>query len=739
MLRALPAPKESWTAAARTAFRAGKASISFRTDLWRPALAAIFLSCTALAGKAVQAQQRSAPASLEELIPDAAVENPEGWAGGQTVADTGESTAPAPDAALDEGTDIALPWPDEVDLPPVETLEPDPGFRFAEEGFDLPPVQDTGKEVRLSSELTLVFPPSDEEFPVRKEFTSRFEALSVVEGLEGVRDNIALLSTRARQDEALLDRLLRNYGYYDGQILRSLGGLQPGEDEAAAKASVRFDIAPGPLYRFGTIELGALDTAPDYEALRRSFEIQPGDPLLADRIVQESFDLDSALGESGYPFAAIGNPSLLIDHDRQEGDLTLPVTPGGKYRFGHVISSRTKFLSSHHLESIARFEPGDIYMRSDEMDLRRAILSTGLVSSVTITPRETQAPQGDTPGTVDLDVALEKAKLRTIAGGLGYSTGEGITARASWEHRNFFPPEGALRLRAVAGTREQLAGVTFRRNNVNGRDRILTLDAYASTTDRAAYQARTAAMLATYERISTLLFQKPFTWSIGAEIIATDERVPKVKGGKNPRTTYLIAALPLQAQIDTSDSLLDPTGGFRVGGRLSPEISTEHGHQLTYIRSQFDLSAYQQLGDTVVLAGRARVGTIIGAPIADIALSRRLYAGGGGSVRGFGYQQIGPRNGVGDPNGGRSLVEFSLEARVRTGMFDGALSVVPFLDAGAVSRSSTPGFSDMRYGAGLGVRYQTGFGPIRVDVATPINPEPGDGPVAVYVALGQAF
>ncbi|MEZ5749684.1 MAG: hypothetical protein R3D83_07335 [Caenibius sp.] len=227
MLHALPVPKESWTAAARTAFRADKASISFRTDLWRPALAAIFLSCTVLAGKAVQAQQRSAPASLEELIPDAAVENPEGWAGGQAVADADETSAPAPDAPLDEGQNIALPWPDEVDLPPVETLEPDPGFRFAEEGFDLPPVEDTGKEVRLSSELTLVFPPSDEEFPVRKEFTSRFEALSVVEELEGARDNIALLSTRARQDEALLDRLLRNYGYYDGQILRSLGGFQP--------------------------------------------------------------------------------------------------------------------------------------------------------------------------------------------------------------------------------------------------------------------------------------------------------------------------------------------------------------------------------------------------------------------------------------------------------------------------------------------------------------------------------
>lgn len=702
-------------------------------------LAAIFFSNHLLDAGVAFAQDMAVPATLEQLIPDSAVANPERWATGEDSGDQADLPMPAPDDALAADADFALPWPDELQLPVLQQLGPDPSFQFAEDEPDLPPAQDGGKEIRLSSELTLAFPLSEEEFPVRKAFTSRFEALSSVEGLESAKDNIALLSARARQDEALLNRMLRTYGYYDGQILRSLGGMNPGEDEADAQASVRFDIIPGPLYRFGGIALEALNTTTDYDTLRKSFGIWPGDPLLADRIVEEKFDLDAALGENGYPFAAIGEPSLLIDHDRQEGDLSLPVIPGGKYRFGRVISSRPSFLSSRHLEAIARFQPGDIYRRSDEMDLRRAILSTGLVSSVSITPRETQAPQGEAPGTVDLDVALEKAKLRTIAGGLGYSTGEGITARASWEHRNFFPPEGALRLRAIAGTREQLAGITFRRNNVNGRDRILTLDAYASTIDRAAYKARTASVLATYEQVSTMLFHKPFTWSISAEFVATDERVPKVKGGKNPRTTYLIAALPIQAQIDTSDSLLDPTRGFRVGARISPEISTEHGNRLTYIKSQFDLSAYQPVVDKAVIAGRVRVGSIQGAGLADIALSRRFYAGGGGSVRGFGYQKVGPRNGVGDPNGGRSLVEFSLEARVRTGLFDGALSIVPFIDAGSVSRSSTPDFSDMRYGAGVGVRYHTGFGPIRVDVGTPINPGPGDGPVAVYVALGQAF
>ena len=101
-----------------------------------------------------------------------------------------------------------------------------------------------------------------------------------------------------------------------------------------------------------------------------------------------------------------------------------------------------------------------------------------------------------------------------------------------------------------------------------------------------------------------------------------------------------------------------------------------------------------------------------------------------------GYQAIGPRFGPNDnPVGGKSLAEFSLEARVRFGNF----GVVPFVDAGNISTTFLPRFRDLRVGAGLGVRYYSSFGPIRVDVGTPINPQSGDPKVAVYVSLGQAF
>ena len=137
-----------------------------------------------------------------------------------------------------------------------------------------------------------------------------------------------------------------------------------------------------------------------------------------------------------------------------------------------------------------------------------------------------------------------------------------------------------------------------------------------------------------------------------------------------------------------------------------------------------------------MLAGRVRLGAIPGAPREAIAPSRRFYAGGGASVRGYGYQDIGPRDPNNVPVGGRSLTEFSLEARVKA---FGNFGVVPFLDAGNIYTSQLPKFNDLHYGTGLGIRYYSSFGPIRLDVGTPINPQKGDPRVVVYVSLGQAF
>ena len=703
------------------------------------------MAAIALAGATpLAAQDSPATSSLDELIPDSAVESPDDWAqqgtDEQVISQAEAGSQLDAETPISEAPDMSIAWPEDVDLDPLVPLEPEEDIEFVQLLDDAPRLAFDETDVEeLSGSLVLGFPQKEPPFSEREDFVDRFEALSTIEELGDGDENVAQLAARARKDEELLETLLRVYGYYEGEVIRTIGTRRAGEDSADRRPRVRFDVIPGARYTYGAIDLGDLDTAVDAGTLRQSFDIKVGDYLQSDTIVTQRFNLDRALGETGYAFAEIDEPELLIDHERVQGDLTMHVRPKGKYVFGDVVSNDEEFLSGRHLATIARFDPGAVYKRSIELDLRRAITATSLVSTVDVQAREVVPPRGDEPGVVAMDVTMERAKLRTISGAVGYGSEEGIRLQASWEHRNLFPPEGSLRLRGIIGTREQLAGVTFRRNNLGGRDKVLTADVYASSIDTIAYDADTVALTGTYERTSTLLFQKPLAWGIGMEILATDERNRVIGGIPRPRQTYFIASLFGRATIDTSDSLLDPTRGFRLTGFLGPETSRTGGQQYYYLRNQADASFYQSVGQRTVIAARARFASIQGAELAGIAPSRRLYAGGGGSVRGYGFQAIGPKNDLLEPTGGRSLVEASLEARVGTGLFDGALSVVPFIDAGSVSIDTVPDFRFIKFGAGVGVRYTTGFGPIRLDVGIPLNPEPEDSPVGVYISLGQAF
>jgi translocation and assembly module TamA len=357
-------------------------------------------------------------------------------------------------------------------------------------------------------------------------------------------------------------------------------------------------------------------------------------------------------------------------------------------------------------------------------------VQTSLVSSVEVRPIA-----GATADSVDIGVKLDPAPPHTIAGELGYGTGEGARAEVSWTHRNLFPPEGALTLRSVIGTQEQLGSIVYRRNNFHARDRVLTAQVSAVHINRDAFDARTFTLAGSVERQTNIFFQKTWTWSLGAELVASDERDVIVTTGDPRRRTFFIGALPTSLNYDGSNDLLNPTRGFRLGGRLSPEASFQ-GSVFGYARTQVDASVYHTVRDGIVIAGRTRLGTIVGAPRDEVAPSRRFYAGGGASVRGYGYQSIGPRDPNNDPIGGRSLTEFSIEARVKA---FGNFGVVPFLDAGNIYTSPLPKFTGLQYGTGIGVRYYSNFGPIRLDVGTPINPQPGDSRIAVYVSLGQAF
>lgn len=553
----------------------------------------------------------------------------------------------------------------------------------------------------------------------------RFAQLSTLKANVKDSANAAQLDRRAREDATLLTTLLRSEGYYDARVTTRV-------EANATRPLVVLDADPGLLYTFQGVTVAGIDAAGDKAAaLRKSFGVEAGDPVNSDAVAAGETSLRNSIADGGFPFAMIGDPQIVVDRAARTATLDMAVVPGGARRFGVVtMTSGSKLFDARHVQEIARFSPGQPYDASALVDLRRALIQTGLVSTVKIEPVE-----GKDSGTVDIAVGLEPAPPRTIAGQLGYGTGEGARAEVSWTHRNLFPPEGALTLRGVLGTREQLASAIFRRTNFRGRDRILTGSVTASNLTRDAYQARTFALAGSLERQTNIFFQKKWTWSLGAEVLASEERDVIISTGAPRRRVYFIGALPTTLSYDGSDDLLDPTRGFRLSGRLSPELSLE-GSAFGYARVQVDASAYRTVTRGTVLAGRVRLGTIAGAPRDAVAPSRRFYAGGGASVRGYSYQGIGPRDPNNVPIGGRSLAEFSIEARVKT---FGNFGVVPFFDGGNISTGTLPSFSDLRFGAGIGVRYYSNFGPIRIDVGTPINPQKGDSRVAVYVSLGQAF
>jgi translocation and assembly module TamA len=492
-------------------------------------------------------------------------------------------------------------------------------------------------------------------------------------------------------------------------------------------------IEPGPLYRFTDVQVTGLESSGDKaKELRDAIAVEVRDPVDADDVLASEAGLKDLLSREGFPFASVKLDDVVIDHTSRSGSLTINVDPGGARRFGaiRVLGDRPPF-GAKHVGRIARFEPGEPYNAARIDDLKRAIIATGLVSSVKAEP-----VKSNTPGVVDMEVTLERAQMRTIAGEFGYGTGEGLRAEASWTHRNLFPPEGAVTVRGVLGTREQAGGIVLRRSNFLDRDQILNARLGYANINQPAFKARTYDVGIGIERQTNIIWQKKWTWSAGMEVLATNERDGLI--GASARKNFLIGALPLSLNYDGSDNLLDPTSGFRLGARVSPELSFESG-TFSYVRGQIDGSAYIPASKSIVMAGRVRLGTLVGTGRDRVAPSRRFYSGGGGSVRGYGFQSIGPRDAQNDPIGGRSLAEFALEARIRLKAFGGAFSVVPFVDGGTISENRLPNLNTMRFGAGLGMRYHSSFGPIRIDVGTPINRQQGDPRITVFVSLGQAF
>ncbi|WP_419716211.1 autotransporter assembly complex protein TamA [Altererythrobacter aquiaggeris] len=575
-----------------------------------------------------------------------------------------------------------------------------------------------------------------------------FKGLSALESADGEAANVAMLAARVTEDSALLQRILRAEGWYDAKVTTR---IDRSEEASGQPLLAVLDVAAGERFTFAEIIVDAEPTIPA-DLIAKNLALQVGEPIIAARVQGAEAQIAIALPQEGYPFAEVGQRDILLDQETFDGVYTLPVTTGPRARFGGFASSGNQAFDADHVEVLARFEKGELYDSRKVDDLRQALVATGLLNTVSVVPVRTGDAADQDSEFVTIAVDQDAGPPRTLAGSAGFGTGQGFRVEGSWSHRNLFPPEGALIASAVLGTQEQGAGVNFRRSNAGQRDRTVELGLNALHADYDAFEAFTGRLGGLVSYVSTPIWQKKLTYAYGAEIIGTIEEDFDFDLGERVDRTYFIGALTGQVGFDTSNDLLNPTDGFRLTLLLQPEGSLQDGFS-PYARGFLNGSAYYPVSDALVVAGRFRVGSIQGVDREDIAPSRRFYAGGGGSVRGFGYQQLGPQ--VLEPNpkfdaadpdekddeflirpiGGLSVNELAAEVRYRFGDF----GVVAFVDAGQVYESSTPDFSNLRYGAGIGGRFYTNFGPLRLDVATPIGRRDGESLINIYISIGQAF
>nr|WP_309658137.1 MULTISPECIES: BamA/TamA family outer membrane protein [unclassified Sphingomonas] len=558
-----------------------------------------------------------------------------------------------------------------------------------------------------------------------------FKSLSALREGKGKAANGAQVSARAREDEGLAVRLMKSLGYYDATAIATVE--QPATPGAPLTALLT--ASPGRLYTLSSVTIDAAPVVPT-DLIRRNLPLKIGDPIEAARIQGAEANVSLQLPRQGYPFVKVGERDILLDDQgpKATGAYTLPVDTGPRSSFGQLVTTGDPVFGLDHLNLFPHFKSGQLYDAQKTDDLRDALVATGLFSSVSVEPKQTGRPGPDGTEQVDLLVRQEKGKNRSLTATAGYSTGQGTRLEGGWINRNMWPDEGALITSAVLGTQEQGLNATFRRSNAGRRDRTFQILANISHQNYDAYEAYIGTLAIRWSYDSTPLWQKPLTYAYGVELTGTNEDVYDFDLGRRRRGTFGIAALPGQVVFDRSDSLLNPTKGFRLKLNVSPETSVR-GAVRPYVRTLAEATGYYPVNDRLVIAGRARAGSIQGIDRDDLAPSRRYYGGGGGSVRGYGYQRLGPLDPDGNPVGGRSLNEFSLEARYRFGDF----GIVPFVDAGNSYANALPTFTDLRFGAGIGGRFYTNFGPMRIDVATPLNPRPGDGKVALYISIGQAF
>ena len=474
------------------------------------------------------------------------------------------------------------------------------------------------------------------------------------------------LRRRADRDLGRLADAAHSLGYWDA-------GFSYDVDTEADPSKVTVTVTPGPLYHVASIKVLGPDGQPlSIPQDEKKLPLKPGDPARTAPVVATETALLTALGDGGHPFAKVADRRVEIEKATETMDVTYTLDPGPVMRFGPVAIEGLERLNSEYVEGRVRWQPGEIYDASKVAETRRALIETGLFSTVEITPTADPEHPGETRMTID---ATERVH-RTIGAGLAYNTSQGFGARAFWENRNLFGNAENLRLSAEVGQQLDAFRANFRRPDFLAIDQDFLATAEIANDNPIAYRTRRALATAGLER----RFGGLLTGGVAFEI----EKANVVQlADVNPRTgsqRYELVGLPAYIKLDKTDNLLNPTTGYRAQLSVTP-AHTFSGSNLTFVSNLISGSTYLGLGaeDRAILAGRLALGSLDGAPLSQLPSDQRIYAGGGGSVRPYGYLMAGPLAPNKVPIGGRSSLVLNLEARIK---ITETIGIVPFCRCG---------------------------------------------------------
>lgn len=537
----------------------------------------------------------------------------------------------------------------------------------------------------------------------------------------------------ARAEYGRLLGALYSAGHYSGVIRVLIDGREAAEiaplDAPGQIGRIEVQVTPGPTFTFSRAVVQPLARG---TALPKGFA--PG-KVAESGLIQEAVSAGvDGWRSAGHAKATPSEQEIVADHATAGLSAAVTLDPGPKLRFGRLAVSGQERMRERPIRRIAGLKAGEVFSPKALTRSAERLRRTGVFKSVTLV----EADQITPPDTLGIEAQVVEDKRRRYSFGAEIASSEGATLSGYWLHRNLLGGAERLRIDAeIANLGAQNSGVDYslgaslERPATLNSDTTLVVSAKVAHLDEVDYSADllSLGLGLTYYRSEALTYRA----GLGYEYSEGSDR--------GDGFLYRSFTLPLGATWDRRDNKVDATRGTYLAAEAKPFLGL--GTTGSGVRLTADARAYRGFGagNRVVLAGRFQAGAIYGSSLLDTPREFLFYSGGGGTVRGQPYQSLGvdvlrgPGGGT-VRTGGTFFLGGSAEARVKV---TDNIGVVGFVDAGQISVGS---FGDdageFHAGAGFGLRYATGFGPLRLDVAGPVGGNTGKG-VQIYIGIGQAF